>query len=118
MHEILLVLLIALFCQNSEQAKNTMTRTLCDPRTDIAEHPICCNKFLRCQEKTRDFFTFVEQTCGPDMLFNPVTLVCDWPAQVISIKPECDPSYENDVIETKFINKFDPSPHYRSLNQG
>ena len=23
------------------------------------------------------------------MMFNPVTLVCDWPARVVQLRPEC-----------------------------
>ena len=28
------------------------------------------------------------QSCG-EMMFNPSTLVCDWPARVMQLRPEC-----------------------------
>ena len=31
--------------------------------------------------------------CGPFLMFNPVTKVCDWPHTVKYIRPMCDPSY-------------------------
>ena len=31
--------------------------------------------------------------CGPFLMFNPVTKVCDWPHTVKYISPMCDPSY-------------------------
>ena len=31
--------------------------------------------------------------CGPFLMFNPVTKVCDWPHSVKYIRPMCDPSY-------------------------
>ena len=32
--------------------------------------------------------TQIVQSCG-EMMFNPSTLVCDWPARVMQLRPEC-----------------------------
>jgi hypothetical protein len=31
----------------------------------------------------------VEKTCNPPTMFNPDTMVCDWPESVMRIRPEC-----------------------------
>ena len=31
----------------------------------------------------------VLKTCGPGTLFNPVTMICDWPHSVYKTRPEC-----------------------------
>ena len=45
--------------------------------TGLFEHPFDCAKFLNCVNGA----TFI-QDCGPGTVFNALTKVCDWPANV------------------------------------
>ena len=53
--------------------------------------PNDCHSFYQC------FDTIgppVKMSCG-FLHFNPIQLACDWPANVISIRPECDKTFTN-----------------------
>jgi len=39
--------------------------------------------------------------CGPFLMFNPVTKVCDWPSIVKYIRPMCDPNHKPPKVELK-----------------
>ena len=45
-----------------------------------------CHLFYRCDMLYTA--TPLLQSCG-EMMFNPSTLVCDWPARVMQLRPEC-----------------------------
>lgn len=61
----------------------------CKPEVPHVEYPGDCYKFLHCQPMTDGSWQYVEKTCGPTMMFNPVAMVCDWPASVMAMKPYC-----------------------------
>ena len=61
----------------------------CDPTVPHIEYPGDCNKFLHCQPTIDGSWRYVEKTCGPSMMFNPESMVCDWPDSVILQKPSC-----------------------------
>ena len=63
--------------------------TLCDTTIPHVEHPFSCYKFLHCQPAANGSWVFAEKTCGPHTMFNPVTMICDWPVSVKEIKPNC-----------------------------
>lgn len=66
--------------------------TICDPGVPHIEHPKSCYKFLHCQPAPNGSYVYVVKTCYPDMMFNPSSMVCDWPASVKAIKPNCGPN--------------------------
>lgn len=63
--------------------------TMCDPSVPHIEHPNSCYKFLHCQPSTNGSYIYAVKTCYPDMMFNPKAMVCDWPASVKAMKPQC-----------------------------
>lgn len=63
--------------------------TICDPSIPNVEHPFSCSKYLQCIMAQNGSFVYTERTCGDTMMFNPKLMVCDWPASVKSIKPNC-----------------------------
>lgn len=63
--------------------------TICDPSVPHIEHPKSCYKFLHCQPSLNGSYIYAVKTCYPDMMFNPISMVCDWPASVKAIKPDC-----------------------------
>ncbi|KAL7040824.1 hypothetical protein ACKWTF_000531 [Chironomus riparius] len=62
---------------------------VCDPSVPLVKHPVDCSKYLQCVMSHDGLFEYVEQTCGSSMMFNPTAMVCDWPASVIAINPNC-----------------------------
>ncbi len=40
------------------------------------------------------------KSCGPFLMFNPVTRVCDWPPIVMAVRPECNPFMRN-LVKSK-----------------
>ena len=63
--------------------------TICDPSVPHIEHPKSCYKFLHCMPSPNGSYIYAVKTCYPDMMFNPSSMVCDWPASVKAIKPAC-----------------------------
>jgi len=63
--------------------------TVCDPSVPHVEHPNSCYKFLHCQPARDGSWVYAVKTCYPDMMFNPQSMICDWPASVKAIKPNC-----------------------------
>ncbi|KAG6461849.1 hypothetical protein O3G_MSEX012891 [Manduca sexta] len=47
-------------------------------------HPTDCSKFYECAPHGPTL-----KDCAPGTLYNPVAMVCDWPAVVIPMRPEC-----------------------------
>ena len=71
-----------------EPVTTVPTPLRCDPARPVKEHPTNCSMYYVCRELvhgTED----VERFCNPPTLFNPSTMVCDWPDSVIAIRPEC-----------------------------
>jgi hypothetical protein len=87
--------------------------TFCDPKIPHIEHPNSCYKFLHCQPASNGSFMYAVKTCYPDMMFNPATMICDWPSSVMILKPKCksDPG-EIDLweMETKFVTRITQPP--------
>ncbi|XP_055854171.1 hemocytin [Episyrphus balteatus] len=61
---------------------------------EYKEYPGDCFKFLQCLPKFDGTWDYVEKTCGPSMMFNPVFHVCDHIASVQAIKPMCGEKVE------------------------
>lgn len=61
----------------------------CDPKVPNKAHESDCHAFYHCSPGVFGP-ELVEKTCGKDMMYNPETQVCDWPSNVVLIKPECD----------------------------
>lgn len=60
----------------------------CDMSVPHVEYPGDCFKFKQCFLTGRGS-EYVVKTCGPNMMYHPIIMVCDWPASVIAIKPDC-----------------------------
>ncbi|XP_046440026.1 uncharacterized protein LOC124191084 isoform X2 [Daphnia pulex] len=60
----------------------------CDPARPHSPHPTDCYKFYHCVNRPNGVQQ-VEKTCNPPTMFNPNTMICDWPQSVMRIRPEC-----------------------------
>ncbi len=64
----------------------------CDPNTPNKEHPQKCSSFLQCERGIDGVYKFVAKNCGPGTMYNPEIMVCDFPDNVIAIRPMCGSS--------------------------
>lgn len=64
-------------------------QTKCDPTIPHVEYPGSCFKFRHCQPMADGSWTYAIKTCGPTMMYNPLSMTCDHIANVIALKPEC-----------------------------
>lgn len=67
----------------------SLVNTKCDPAIPHIEFPGDCYKFLHCSPMPNGNWEYVEKTCGPTMMFNPVAMICDWIYSVVAMKPWC-----------------------------
>lgn len=67
--------------------------THCDVNHPNSRHIMDCHRFYHCKD-TAEGPELVEKTCGPYMMYNHETQVCDWPATVIALRPECAGAYQ------------------------
>ncbi|XP_071530009.1 uncharacterized protein [Panulirus ornatus] len=70
----------------------------------IKEHEDDCRKFYECAFSSFTEMFYVTKECGPGTFFNPDTLVCDFEANVVLIKPECS------VPPEKVVEVSTPAP--------
>lgn len=78
--------------------------TICDPSVPHVEHPNSCYKFLHCQPAVNGSYVYAVKTCYPDTMFNPKSMICDWPDSVKKIKPSCGVDFgEIEIWETEEI---------------
>lgn len=61
----------------------------CDPSIPNKEHPQKCSSFLQCERGIDGIYKFVEKDCGPGTMYNPSNMICDFPVNVIAIRPGC-----------------------------
>lgn len=73
----------------STTIKTPAINSVCDPTIPHIEFPGDCYKFLHCQPMSDGSWKFAEKTCGPSMMFNPISMTCDWPSAVKEMKPNC-----------------------------
>lgn len=81
--------------------------TACDPTIPHVEFPGDCYKFLHCMPMPDGSWQYTEKTCGPTMMFNPQSMICDWVFSVSEIKPECGKPKETTLSPIK-IDKCPP----------
>ncbi|XP_015177061.1 PREDICTED: hemocytin [Polistes dominula] len=84
---------ISVLCQCSPETTSTSTTVLtsteilnnnvCEENS-YKKHPTDCHIFYQCV-----YNVWVEKTCGSDMFYNSNFNVCDWPANVVLVRPEC-----------------------------
>lgn len=60
----------------------------CDPARPNSPHPTSCHLFYQCVDRLNGVEQ-VEKTCQPPTMYNPETMVCDWPEAVMRIRPDC-----------------------------
>lgn len=70
---------------STETGKNDLE---CDVAQPNLPHPTNCQLFYQCVP-TLTGYELIERSCGPGTLYNSETLVCDWPTEVLRIRPEC-----------------------------
>lgn len=63
--------------------------TVCDPTIPHVEYPGSCYKFRHCQPTIDGGWEYAIKTCGPSMMYNPLSMVCDHIFNVVAMKPEC-----------------------------
>lgn len=89
---------IRVFCQCQEKEISVFPHTekpeigqKCDSlMAEYKEHPEDCHRFLHCTPKSTGEWTYVEKTCGDNMMFNPVMNTCDHIRVVQELKPMCN----------------------------
>lgn len=72
--------------------------TVCDPTIPHVEYPGSCYKFRHCQPTIDGGWVYAIKTCGPTMMYNPLTMTCDHIANVVAMKKECggrDPHHDS-----------------------
>ncbi|KAI5641726.1 f5/8 type C domain-containing protein [Phthorimaea operculella] len=54
-------------------------------------HPTDCTKFYECTPDATNPTKkhAVLKSCGEGLMYNPNLMICDWPASVIAVRPEC-----------------------------
>ncbi|XP_072943853.1 hemocytin-like [Epargyreus clarus] len=77
---------IRVYCNCTEEPFQCM-----DSNHPNYPHPTECDKFYEC---TPDLMNpdkphTVLKTCPPGLMYNPKLMVCDWPAAVLPLRPEC-----------------------------
>ncbi|CAH2073181.1 unnamed protein product, partial [Iphiclides podalirius] len=66
-------------------------------------HPTDCRKFYECTPEPGNLpgqKHAVVKECDAGLLYNPVAMVCDWPASVIALRPECGTTTTTGFQET------------------
>ena len=58
----------------------------CDPARPHSPHPTNCYLFYHCVDGVKGI-VYLEKTCHPPTMFNPDTMICDWPESVMRIRP-------------------------------
>ncbi|XP_044578140.1 hemocytin isoform X1 [Cotesia glomerata] len=86
---------ISVLCRCSEETtatpelSSTTSSTLitedCDVNHPNQAHPSDCHAFYQCLPSGH----LVKKTCGVDMMYNPVMQICDWPNNVMKLRPDC-----------------------------
>jgi len=66
--------------------------THCDVNNPNSRDTADCHRFHHCKD-TAEGPELVEKTCGPYMMYNHEKQVCDWPATVIALRPDCAGAY-------------------------
>ncbi|KAK2585761.1 hypothetical protein KPH14_010370 [Odynerus spinipes] len=84
---------ISVLCQCSSEITETSSaiptttkaqNNVCELENSYKKHPTDCHLFYHCAQNV-----WVEKTCGPDMFYNSEFKVCDWPSNVMFLRPEC-----------------------------
>ncbi|XP_012135564.1 hemolectin [Megachile rotundata] len=83
---------ISVLCQCSEITTEIPSTVKpfeeCSMEQPYKTHPTDCRLFYQCAPGTKGN-EYVEKSCGQNMFYNPQSQVCDWPANVMQIRPEC-----------------------------
>ncbi|CAH0555062.1 unnamed protein product [Brassicogethes aeneus] len=62
---------------------------ICDVSIPHQENPTDCHLFYHCVFGDDNAPKLIEKSCGRDMMYNPKTMSCDWPANVVLLKSSC-----------------------------
>ena len=80
------IYLVSKFSTSAPQPEHLEGR--CDPARPNSPHPEDCYKFYQCVDRLHGTEQ-VEKMCNPPTMYHPITMVCDWPAAVFKVRPEC-----------------------------
>ncbi|PNF36643.1 hypothetical protein B7P43_G19101, partial [Cryptotermes secundus] len=96
-------------CHNYEIRVLCKCPRYCDVNNPNSPHPGDCHRFYHCKD-TLEGPELVEKTCGPYMMYNHMKQVCDWPATVIALRPECAATTPEATTETATTPTAGPTP--------
>ncbi|KAL1513261.1 hypothetical protein ABEB36_002690 [Hypothenemus hampei] len=92
---------IRVLCQCQEITTQVTTFTtdiaVCDVTKPNQEHPEDCHKFFECVPVVSGL-QLIEKSCGPDMFYNPNSMTCDFPNNVLKIKPSCQKNFTSKCL--------------------
>ncbi|XP_044006095.1 hemocytin [Aphidius gifuensis] len=74
------------------KCENTTASDNCDITRPSQADPIDCHVFYECAPGTNGATKLIKKTCGKDMFYNPVAMICDWWYNVITLRPLCRPT--------------------------
>lgn len=75
----------------------------CSVEQPNIKHPDC-QKFYHCEKLLNGTIKLYEKTCGPETLFNPFNMICDYPQNVIQLRPECESMFGYKLHEYSLYN--------------
>ncbi len=84
----------------------------CDPAVPNVKHETSCKSFYHCDDSRHQL---VLKECGPGTLFNPVSMICDWPNAVSLVRPECAEGDTWHSTRYTYIKRSLQYPLYSSL---
>ena len=98
--------IIVMLKENGWAGKNVEDNTCMQSMINVIV-PGDCSAFYHC---TGTQGNKVRKQCAPGTLFNPVTMICDWPLNVYKARPECNPAYGGNDKVTKAVMFSSPKP--------
>ena len=62
------------------------------------KHSSDCSKYYECVNGAMSM-----RTCGPETMFNHINSVCDWPANVYKVRPECLEGTMDETVDNNLL---------------
>merc|ERR1712106_279800 len=78
----------------------------CDPDRPLLPHQSDCNIFYQCNQVRNGGVNLIEQSCEESLMFNPISMVCDFDYNVLKMRPECK-TKEKPTDQAELLNPED-----------